>query len=142
MPMTHIRRLWLVLAVALCVRAQDAQLDHKSESALITASDEVQKAIQSSDESTLRKRLADDFIMVHGSGGAIETREGFISFLRSGGAGHRGSDLTIYDRVIRLICSGIVLMTATLDIRQGNQSRWYTATSLWRKRSDYWQVVY
>jgi hypothetical protein len=85
MPRMHIRALCFLSAVALCVRAQDARLDHKSESALIAAADEVQKAVQSSDESTLRKRLADDFIMVHAVGAGIESRESFISFLLNSG---------------------------------------------------------
>jgi len=140
--MTHIRTLCLVSVVAARACAQDEALDRKSESALIAAAEEVQKAILSSDESILRKRFAADFIMVHGGTGTIESRDRFISFLQSGGRTPPGSDMTIYDRVIRLISTGIVLMTETLNLRQGGRSRWYTVSSIWRKQSEYWQVVY
>jgi hypothetical protein len=66
----------LVIAIA---SAQTGKLDRASESALIAANEELLKAIQTRDEGMLRKRLADDFILVHHTGGARESREGFIA---------------------------------------------------------------
>ena len=80
--------------------------------------------------------------MVHTSGAAIALRERFISFLQRGGGTIPTSERTRYDRVIRVISAGVVLMTETMRLRQGSRSRWYTATSVWRNRSDEWQVVY
>ena len=64
----------LVFAIA---SAQTGKLDRASESALIAANEELLKAIQTRDEGTLRKRLADDFVIVH-TRGARESREGFV----------------------------------------------------------------
>jgi hypothetical protein len=98
--------------------------------------------MQSRDEATLRRRLADDFIMVHSNGAAIDTRDRFIAFLKSGGGSTPRSQVTRYDTVIRPISSGVVLITETVNLREGTRSRWFTNTSVWRKVSGDWQVVY
>ncbi len=97
--------------------------------------------MQSNDEATLRRRLADDFIMVHSNGASIDTRDRFIAFLKSGGSTAR-SQVTTYDTVVRPISTGVVLVTDTLNLRQGAKSRWFTSTSVWRNTSGDWQVVY
>ena len=53
--------------------------------------------MQSRDEAILRKRLAEDFIMVHGNGGAIDTRDRFIAYIQSG-APRTGEAMTIAAR--------------------------------------------
>ena len=121
------------------VAAQDTKPD---EAALIKASSEVWNAIQSRDEETLRRRLADDFIMIHTSGAAIDTRDRFIAFLKGGGRRTPRSPVTRYDTVVRPISSGVALITETANHMEGTLSRWFTATSLWRNTSGNWQVVY
>jgi hypothetical protein len=76
--------------------------------------------MQSRDEATLRRRLADDFIMVHSNGAAIDTRDRFIAFLKSGGGSTPRSQVTRYDTVIRPISSGVVLITETVNLREGD----------------------
>src|SRR4051794_27661264 len=119
--------LFAVIVLVAKVAAQDTKPD---EAVLIKASSEVWNAMQSRHEETLRRRLADDFIMIHGTG-AIDTRDRFIAFLKTGARTPR-SEVAIYDTVVRPISSGVALITETVKLREGTRSRWYTATSLWR----------
>jgi ketosteroid isomerase-like protein len=130
-----------VFAVTMLVGQVGAQQTREDEAALIKASNEVWNAMQSRDEATLRRRLAEDFIMVHTNGAAIDTRDRFLSFLKSGSSTPR-SQVTTYDTVVRPISPGVVLMTETANLREGTISRWFTATSVWRNKSGDWQVVY
>ncbi len=50
--------------------------------------------------------------------------------------------MTRYDRSIRLVGPDIALINETVDLQQGNRSRWRTDGSIWRRRSGMWQEVY
>jgi hypothetical protein len=130
-----------LFAIIVLIAQAGAQGTKPDEAALMKAASEVWNAMQSRDEATLRRRLADDFIMVHTNGAAIDTRDRFIAFLKSGGSTPR-SQVTRYDTVTRPISPGVVLVTETTNLREGTSSRWFTATSVSRNTSDDWQVVY
>src|SRR5262249_51096777 len=96
------------------------------------------------DEATLRKRLADDFVIVHNTGGSPESREGFIVLTLRGQASIavEGAKMTRYDRSIRLLGTDIAIINETVNLQQGTRSRWRTDGSVWRRRSGTWQEVY
>src|SRR6266496_2324130 len=100
----------LVIAV---VSAQNSTFDRTSESALLAANEELQKAIATRDEATIRKRLADDFTIVHNTGGAIQAREGFIRSVISGQASFAAE--ATYDRSTQLVGTDVALINETLN---------------------------
>jgi hypothetical protein len=132
----------LILAIVIFVRSGASAEDSFNQPALIAAMEEVEKALRSRDEPTLRKRLAEDFVMVHTAGAARDTRDRFIHSLIK--YGRQGSDVrtTTYDREIRLLSPGLALVLSTEEDRAGDKSRWFTHTSIWRDKSGYWQVIY
>jgi hypothetical protein len=142
----------MVLGVAACAVgpliamawAQSGTLDRASESALNLAAAELLRAIQTRDEATLRKRLADDFVLVHNTGGSRESREGFIVQVVRGQSSFGAADaqITTYDRSVRLLGTDIVIINETVNLQQGTRSLWRTQGMLWRKRSGIWQQVY
>ena len=132
----------LLLAIVVSVRSVASAEDSLNQPALIAAMEEVEKALRSRDETTLRKRLAEDFVMVHTTGAARDTRDRFIHSLINYGRHGRDVRTTTYDREIRLLSSGLVLVLSTVEERAGDKSRWLTHTSIWRDKSGYWQVIY
>jgi hypothetical protein len=131
----------LIVAIAW---AQNGSLSRPSETALIAAKDELQKAIVTRNEATLRKRLSEDFVIVHNTGGAIQSRDGFIASILSGQASHAadGAKITAYDRSIRFVGADVALINETVNLQQGTQSRWRMQGALWRKQSGTWQQIY
>src|SRR5581483_3993506 len=131
----------LVIAIA---SAQTGKLDRASESALIAANEELLKAIQDRNESVLRKRLADDFVLVHNSGGARESREAFIAQTLRGQNPYtvQGVYVTRYDRSVRVVGTDSAIINDNVNLRQGTRSRWVSDGTVWRRRSDTWQAVY
>lgn len=131
----------LVVAIA---GAQNGMPDRASETALIGPMDELGNAIVTRNESILRKRLADDFIIVHNTGGAIQSRDGFIASVLTGQASFaaEGAQITTYDRSIRLVGTDIALINETVRLQQGTRCRWRTQGMIWRKQSGTWQQIY
>jgi hypothetical protein len=131
----------LVIAIA---SAQKETLDRAPESALLAANEELLKAIQTRDEGMLRKRLADDFVLVHHVGGARESREGFIAQTLRGQNPFavEGVRITIYDRSIRVVGTDTALINENFNLQQGTRSRWLSDSTLWCRRLDTWQAVY
>jgi len=131
----------LVSAIA---SGQTERLDRASESALIAANEELLRAIQTRDEGILRKRLADDFVLVHHVGGARESREGFIAQTLRGQNPFavEGVQVTTYDRSIRVVGTDTALINENFNLQQGTRSQWLSDATVWRRRSDTWQAVY
>lgn len=131
----------LVIGIA---SAQTEKLDRASESALIAANEELLKAIQTHDEGMLRKRLADDFVLVHHIGGGRESREGFIAQTLRGQNPFavEGVRITIYDRSIRVVGTDTALISENSNLQQGTRSRWLADATVWRRRSENWEAVY
>jgi hypothetical protein len=133
----------VVLALAIA-SAQNGTPDRASESALIDAKEELEQAIITRNEATLRKRLANDFTIVHNTGGAIQSREGFIASLIKGEASYATdrAQITAYDRSIRFVGADIALINETVNLRQGARSGWRTQGMVWSRRSGTWQQIY
>src|SRR5215831_4031889 len=104
----------LVIAIA---SAQTGKLDRASESALITAMEELLKAIQTRDEGMMRKRLADDFLFVHSRGGARESREALIAQTLRGQnpMAVEGVQQTRYDRSILVLGTDTALINENVN---------------------------
>jgi len=131
----------LVIAIA---SAQTGKLDRASESALLAANEELLKAIQTRDEGMLRKLLADDFVLVHHTGGARESREGFIAQTVRGQNpwASEGVRITTYDRSIRAVGTDTALINENFNLQNGTRSQWASDCTVWHRRSDTWQAVY
>jgi hypothetical protein len=100
----------VVLAIA---SAQKESWDRSSESALIGRRQNCAKAILTRDEATLRKRLVDDFVIVHNTGGSPQTREALRGQASIAVA---GTKMTRYDRSIRLVGTDITLINETVNL--------------------------
>jgi hypothetical protein len=135
------RALWLLPVLGVSSYAQNDTANETTKLAVIAASAEVSKALASRDEHTLRKWLAHDFVVIHGSG-ARESLAAFILRLLKGQDPFSAGITGKYDIDVKLIGNNGAVLTETVNTQVAGRSRWHTSTSVFRKSSDVWQVIH